>query len=182
MTEASLLPPNATDFERALEAASARIGEVPANLRDLWNPQTCPVAFLPWLAWAVSVDVWDEAWPEAVKRATIAASIPLHRIKGTVSAVKLSLAPLGLSSDVIEWFAAVPTGAPGTFKVAVRYDGTGPAITLAMLRTMRQAIDRARPVSRAYGIALTMAVDGPVHVAGTVRLQVRARVQPHPAD
>jgi phage tail P2-like protein len=182
MTAISLLPPNATDLERALEAATARLGEVPVRLRDLWNPQTCPVAFLPWLAWAVSVDVWDEAWPEAVKRATIAASIPLHRIKGTVQAVKLSLAPLGLSSDVVEWFEAVPTGEPGTFKVAVRYDGSGPTVTLAMLRTMRRAIDRARPVSRAYGISLTMAVDGPLYVAGSVRLQVRARLNPHPAD
>ncbi|WP_218789976.1 phage tail protein I, partial [Klebsiella pneumoniae] len=27
--------------------------------RDLWNPWKCPVKFLPYLAWAFSVDRWE---------------------------------------------------------------------------------------------------------------------------
>ena len=48
----SLLPRNATGAERAIEGATARVGAVPTPFRDLWNPDTCPAALLPWLAWA----------------------------------------------------------------------------------------------------------------------------------
>ncbi|MBG8794166.1 phage tail protein I [Salmonella enterica subsp. enterica] len=32
----------------------------------MWNPATCPIRFLPYLAWAFSVDRWDESWTESV--------------------------------------------------------------------------------------------------------------------
>lgn len=70
---ATLLPPNATKAERAMEAVPARIDDIPASFRDLWNPRTCPINLLPWLAWAVSMDSWDASWPEHTKRARIAA-------------------------------------------------------------------------------------------------------------
>ena len=52
----SLLPHNASPQERAIEAATARLADVPVPLRDLWNPETCPAELLPWLAWAFGVD------------------------------------------------------------------------------------------------------------------------------
>ncbi|GHK16942.1 hypothetical protein ECZU03_07310 [Escherichia coli] len=33
---------------------------MPVPLRTLWNWRTCPVKLLPYLAWALSVDRWDE--------------------------------------------------------------------------------------------------------------------------
>lgn len=95
----SLLPPNATALERALEApVGAAIGALPVPLRYLWKPEAIPSAVLPWLAWALSVDEWNDAWPETIKRAIIAKSIELHRIKGTPDAVRLALAALGYSN------------------------------------------------------------------------------------
>jgi P2-related tail formation protein len=51
----SLLPPNVSGLERALEQASARVGDIPVPIDPLWNPATCPARLLPWLAWALSV-------------------------------------------------------------------------------------------------------------------------------
>ncbi len=118
----TLLPPNATAQETALEGAIARIGEVSVPLRDLWNPQTCPVALLPWLAWALSVDEWESDWPEAIKRSVIAGSMEIHRHKGTPWAVEQALILAGMPfARVQEWFEYA--GTPGHFKVVVDIEG-----------------------------------------------------------
>ncbi len=98
---ASLLPPNSTDLERALDLTGARISAVDAPIDLMWNPETCPTAFLPWLAWSLSVDEWDNAWPEGTKRAVIAASVWVHRHKGTVGAVKRALAKAGYGDATV---------------------------------------------------------------------------------
>lgn len=101
----SLLPPNATPLERALEAISkTRIEAVPAPIVEAGRPETAPATFLPFLAWGRSLDIWDRTWPEAVKRAAIADAPRLHRLKGTLAGVRGHLALAGAA--VIE--ATVP--------------------------------------------------------------------------
>ncbi len=85
---ASLLPPNATPYELAMEGATARVGAVPVPVDTLALPESCPTEALPWLAWAEDVPVWDPAWPEAVKRGAIEASRRLHRRQGTIGGLK----------------------------------------------------------------------------------------------
>ncbi|NKD86596.1 phage tail protein I, partial [Haematospirillum jordaniae] len=88
----NLLPPSASHLERLLADVDAvRLGTLDIVIRDIWNPATCPAPFLPWLAWALSVDVWNPDWPEARKRAVIAASFQVHRHKGTRRAVREAL-------------------------------------------------------------------------------------------
>lgn len=98
----NLLPPNASTLERAIAATGAGIDTLPVAVRDVWNPATCPAALLPWLAWALAVDEWDETWSEAAKRTVIADAIQVHRHRGTVWSLKKSLAPLGMAIDVID--------------------------------------------------------------------------------
>jgi phage tail P2-like protein len=126
----SLLPPNATPQETAIEAATARIADVPVPNATLWNPATCPAALLPWLAWALSVDEWDGTWPEARQRAVIAASIGVHRRKGTRGAVVAALAAAEYETELVEWFADSPAAAPYTFRAVV--DITDRSITEAI--------------------------------------------------
>lgn len=97
----SLLPYNATAAERALEAAGtvAVSMPIPDGLRDPWR---CPAPFLPWLAWSLSVDEWDPNWSEDAKRSTIAASIEVHRRKGTVWAMRRALVAAGLGDAQIQ--------------------------------------------------------------------------------
>lgn len=100
----TLLPPNATPFERALAAPTARLTAIPVPLRKLWRPRECPAPLLPWLAWGMSVDTWDPAWSESKKRDVIEASFPLHRIKGTRAALERALAVIDEGISVEEWF------------------------------------------------------------------------------
>ena len=71
----SLLPPSASDFMRRAEAGTQRITDIPVDLRKLWNPDECPVALLPYLAWALSVDRWDKNWSEQTKRQVIKSAL-----------------------------------------------------------------------------------------------------------
>jgi len=92
---APLLPPNATDAERGVERAGRRLDQMAVPVRHLWNPDTCPAAHLPWLAWALSVDIWDTTWPETSKREVLRRSVAVHRRKGTVGAVRDALGAVG---------------------------------------------------------------------------------------
>ncbi|HCI6872017.1 TPA: phage tail protein I, partial [Klebsiella variicola subsp. variicola] len=51
-------------MEQRAAAACAVISDLNVPLRDLWDPWKCPVKFLPYLAWAFSVDRWEETWSE----------------------------------------------------------------------------------------------------------------------
>lgn len=119
----SLLPPNASDLEKAIEQVIARrfseIEVAADKIPDLWNPWRCPVAWLETLADAVSVDVWSNKWTDETKRQVIAVSIAVHRIKGTVAAVREALKAAGLGG------AKIIEGAESSLKYdgSQKYDG-----------------------------------------------------------
>jgi len=115
----SLLPPNATELERAAAEVLARRADLPVRIGDLWNPHACPAEQLPWLAWALSVDQWFPDWTQAQRRQAIAASFEVHRHKGTPAAVNAALSVLGHPVRLIEWHQASPPGTPYTFSVEV---------------------------------------------------------------
>jgi phage tail P2-like protein len=87
------LPANSTRLQRVLsDVDTVRADGVGISIQDLWDPWRCPSELLPFLAWAVSVDVWSNDWSEARKRAVVAASPAVHRVKGTLGAVRRALA------------------------------------------------------------------------------------------
>ncbi|WP_017517038.1 phage tail protein I [Pseudomonas nitroreducens] len=120
----SLLPHNSTQLERALDLIGAKAMDLPVLLRSLWNPETCPLNLLPWLAWAWSVDDWEDSWTERQKRDTVTAALSVQRIKGTLGAVMRALGALGVPARIQEWFNQTPAGAPYTFRLLLDIDQT----------------------------------------------------------
>ena len=100
----SLLPPGSSPLERRLAQTCSGISDLQVSLRDLWNPATCPIRFLPYLAWAFSVDRWDESWTESVKRRVVQDAFYIHQHKGTTSAVRRVVEPFGFLIRIIEWW------------------------------------------------------------------------------
>ncbi|USD29460.1 phage tail protein I [Pseudoalteromonas sp. SCSIO 43201] len=100
----TLLPHTSTPLEHGLAKALRKVSKTPVPLGSLWDPWRCPEHFLPWLADALSVDFWDSTWPVEVKRKIIANSVPDHRIKGTVSAIKSALSTLAAKVELKEWW------------------------------------------------------------------------------
>lgn len=112
MSSDDMLPPNSTGLERGISGAAKRLSDIPVPIHLLWRPEDCQAALLPWLAWALSVDEWDDAWDETTQRDVIAESVDLHRRKGTPWAVKQALIAMG--------YADVEILEGSTY----RYDGT----------------------------------------------------------
>jgi phage tail P2-like protein len=101
---ATLLPPSSTPLERALDQTGAvRLQALPSVVASLWNADDCPAALLPYLAWALSVDEWDEGWGVDKKRAVISESSLVHRQKGTPASIRRAIASIGQAdADIIE--------------------------------------------------------------------------------
>lgn len=159
-----LLPPNATPQERALSETTARIGDVPVPIRDLWDPETCPVELLPWLAWAFSVDDWDPLWTEVQQRQAVKASYQIHRHKGTISAVKDAMSALGYDAEVIEWFNQTPAGDPYTFDLKLGVDQNG--IVLADVNRLLAVIESSKNLRSHLGtIDITVKSSAQVYTA-----------------
>lgn len=91
----SLLPPNATRLERAVEALATQLLALDVQIDRLWSPELCPAPLLPYLAWALSVDDWDTTWSAGRQREVIAAALDIQRHKGTPWAIRRWLAVLG---------------------------------------------------------------------------------------
>ncbi|WP_324026097.1 phage tail protein I [Aeromonas caviae] len=163
-----LLPPSATPQERALAETAARVSTVPTPARDLWNPDTCPVELLPWLAWAFSLDDWDMTWTEAQQRAAVKASYSVHRYKGTIGSVKDALQALGLGVQVQEWFNQIPAGDPYTYRLLLEVNQYG--VSLAQLETIQAVVENAKNLrSHMTTLDLTVASNATVYI-GAVAL------------
>lgn len=161
----SLLPLNSTQLERAIEVATDETTEVP--LRTLYNPDTCPAHLLYQLAWAWSVDRWDDTWPEEIKRSVIRSSFYVHAHKGTIGALRRVVEPFGYLIEVIEWFQTQPQGVPGTFALKIGVSDEG--ISEETYRELTWLIDDARPVSRHLtGLAISLETTGRLYLASSV--------------
>lgn len=184
MTVASLLPPNASDLERGLEAAAARVAGVPIPLPDLWDPQTCPVELLPWLAWGLSIDTWDPAWSEDRKRIETARAIEIQRRKGTRAAIEAVLERFDELLVLVEWFEAEPQLEPHRFRVSMPLlMGGGDRATAAFAERLVREIYRVKPLRSHLEFVQSIAAAARVNVvgigrtAGFVRLNLAAVVE-----
>ena len=151
----TLLPANSTRLERLAAEALAGMGSVPIPLRELLDPDRCPVALLPYLAWTRSVDRWDSAWSESVKRKVIKDSYYVHSHKGTIGAIRRVVEPLGYLIRITEWWQQTPTATPGTFALEVGVMDSG--ITQQMYDGLSWLINDAKPLSRHMtGLAISL--------------------------
>ncbi|UNM21703.1 phage tail protein I [Pseudomonas sp. ArH3a] len=167
MSAQQLLPGNSTQLERQAAQALAQIQRVPIPLRQLSNPDTCPLPVLPYLAWAFSVDRWDSNWSEATKRAACRSSRYIHAHKGTIGALRRVVEPLGYLIEVMEWWQTMPEGVPATFALKVGVLDTG--ITEEMYQELTWLIDDAKPLTRHLtGLAISLETTGNVFIGACV--------------
>lgn len=166
----SLLPPNATSAERALEAAM-RSGIDLSAVGDLWNPATCPAYVLPFLAWGLAISQWDPEWTEAEKRAAVADAIPFHQRKGTRAAVEEILARFHPLLTIVEWWQANPRRDPYTFEVRAPA-GPGGIDASFLTNEVAEAIIRdvaaAKPLRAHFDFVFALELQASLYMAGGV--------------
>lgn len=150
----SLLPPNATPLERAMEAAMRQPIDIPIG--KLWSAADCPLELLPYLAWALGVEDWDSDWPAAVKRAAVRDAFKIHREKGTLAGLKRVLMNAGAEYEYVER----PSGVPMTARLSIFNSNA------VYLPNITASIDRVKRASLDLEIVLAAAASGDVFLAG----------------
>lgn len=158
-----ILPPTASKIEIAiLTAEVARMMQVdPDIIRKIWNPWKCPTILLPFLAHAISVDVWSKDWSEEQKRKVIAASPAVHRLKGTRAAVDRTLKAFNIDSRVIEWWE--DDSRRGTFRVEMLYYNGGPLFDLDLQQYAIDSVIAAKPKARVFTSRAVITARGNVY-------------------
>lgn len=189
MSSDSLLPPNSTPLEVALARLGLRLDDIDLPIAQLWDPWTCPIAALPWLAWSLSVDKWDADWTEEQKRTVTAQAIEDQRSKGSVTAVKTALARIDSLLALEEWHQASPRRTPHTFEVhlpAVGADGVAGGTRVSAATTMQIIADVARvsPARSHFDVVIDLAVTSATAATGAARAALYRRVAavPDPGD
>ncbi len=178
-TEHDLLPPNATALERSLSLSGARIERLAVTVTDVWDPALCPENFLPWLAWAMSLDVWQEHWHEQVRREFVRHSVAFHRHKGSpaiiAEAVRRVLA-LTMQPDrdnvenldsqldgtfaIREWWQqedGKDSGPPLSFEVRLLLGTLLSSVGVpegTLYHNLRRAIDSVKPLTSSYTLSV----------------------------
>ncbi|MCA5919225.1 phage tail protein I [Pectobacterium brasiliense] len=158
----SLLPVGSSELEIAAAKACAELSRTPIPLRQLCAPDTCPSSLLPYLAWAFSVDRWDEKWPEIIKRQAIKDAYFIHRHKGTIGALRRVVEPFGYLIRIIEWWQNGDK--PGTFRLDIGVQDSG--ITEETFFELERLIADAKPASRhLLGLNINLDTQGAAYVA-----------------
>ncbi|OUG43201.1 phage tail protein I [Klebsiella michiganensis] len=112
-----------------------------------------------YLAWAFSVDRWDDVWTEAEKRQAIADAFWMHQRKGTIAAVRRVIEDMGFSMTLAEWWQV--NDPAGTFRLEINVNDVG--LSSKYLDELNRLISVTKPVSRHIS-QLTIAT----HVTGLI--------------
>lgn len=157
-----LLPHNSTPLERAL-ATACDLGVDPEILRGVADSARCPVDFLPWLAWAMSVEGWESAETEAQQRALIRQSIPIHKTKGTVGAIRRVLKAVGVTADYREW-RQIPGAVPYSFELTAWANdnraGEGSILSPQLFQRIKALVDATKNERSHYRLKIGARFDG----------------------
>lgn len=170
----SLLPPNASALERALEQG-ARPEPIATPVAAIDDPSACPADLLPWLAWGLSVDSWDADWSEAAKRDPVANSIEMHRRKGTRLSVETVVSRFDQLAELVEWHEAQPRRPAHTFDVIlpmVTPAGIAPGgrrATAAFADAITREVARVKPLREHMRMVQQIVAAGAIGLQGVLR-------------
>lgn len=145
-----IAPVSASEVERGMdETSAARVTALPTTLPQVaWDAERIPDTWLPVLAWALSVDLWNPDWTPERKRAAIRDAYAQHRLKGTPAGWKLVLDRIGAVYDIVERPNNVPFTA--TIEIFNLAD-----ITLPSEARLQQLLQRTKRASVHLSVTAT---------------------------
>ncbi|WP_067096195.1 phage tail protein I [Marinomonas atlantica] len=174
----SLLPPNATDLELAVEKVLSRSDQIPIPIDTLWSAENAPENTLPWLAWALSVDEWSSDWSVETKRSVIQSSPSVHKVKGAVGAVRRAIASVSIDINLVEWWQQ-ESAVPFTFRADVVIPESG--ISESKLTEVKRVVAASKN-ARSHLTHFRLTHEQSAGVFMTAMLSVRDKIQIYPVE
>ncbi|EFC3514913.1 phage tail protein I, partial [Escherichia coli] len=175
-----LLPPNATETELSVDQAQHNLlTNIHTELiRWVKNPDMCPAALLPWLAWEFQVDTWNVDWTEQKKRDAIRRAHYIHSHRGTAGAVRRALTDSPFGTEIIEWFRQSPPGKPYTFRMNVEQKDL--PVSELDHQDLKMAVLRAKNLRSWFSVHVYGRSTGTVYAAGyaCATEYIRSRIFP----
>lgn len=144
---AALAPATAGAVERRIDAlADVRLGAIPADLpAAMWDPDRVPREWLPALAWALQVDLWDPDWDEARRREVVRRALDLRREHGTPAAIRRVLDTIGAVADIVD--------APAPYRLRVTIYNSG-GLLISDLADVRRRLDLVKRAAVALTVTM----------------------------
>jgi len=176
VTFPSILPPNSTALEKALEQVAAGLLDIPVPIRSVRSADDCPINLLPWEAWGRSLDNWSSDWPEAIKRARVRNAIPIARQKGTSASVRAVVQSFGGSVAIREWWQMEPKGIPHTFSLVINLEQQGVPASAAFVDQVIAEVSRAKPVRSHFTFTQGITAKASVGLIAAIRPTIYARL------
>ncbi len=161
----SLLPLNSTKLEKALDKQTQRVDALPVTFASLVDADSCPEAFLPWLAWSRRVEYWDGQWTESKKRNVIKNARAFNAQRGTKSTLTQAMDNIGLDHSLLAWHELYPKGTPYSFTVKI----TGGRISVQQQQEIYTALDSVKSARDQFSIDASVVSSVQFYVAGACR-------------
>lgn len=168
-----LLPPNSTRLEKSLAKQADRITAIPVGIAALHHVDSCPVPYLPWLAWSLRVEFWDATGSEAEKRQAIRDGRHFNLSRGTADALNYALQQVTPAYQLLAWHQLTPKGMPFTFTVQLPEDQL---YSINDIQSIHAAVDTAKSARDLYSVQARIFTDSTVVVAGAAREGQRVRL------
>ncbi|QRE74380.1 phage tail protein I [Methylobacterium aquaticum] len=174
----ALLPDRALPLERAISKTEGRLEDIDADrIRRSRSIDDADAAELAHLAAWHSVDVYDPAWPIAIRREVVRAAPLVHAYKGTPFAIKAALAALRVEARLTEWWQTEPKGTPYTFEVEAiarsRLYPDGPFLGPRTIRVVYDTVMRSKADTRAFDLRVGVGMEVDLGLAPVSTAQTR---------
>jgi phage tail P2-like protein len=174
----SLLPKNSTPLEKALEdVAGRRLEGLSFDFASLFDTDTCPSAFLPYLAWEKGVELWDEDFVGVEsegdlisrRREIIRRFEKIRRLRGTLAAIDLAMETIGVRARIREWWDYPEPREPYTFKVILLSKDNRP-VGEAERRRILRVIESLKPLRARFDLDIMFEAEATVGAAMLARV------------
>ncbi|MBN5099159.1 phage tail protein I, partial [Stenotrophomonas maltophilia] len=128
--------------------------------------------------WEMSLDTWDSAWPEHIKRQRIASAINIQRHKGTAGSVREVIESFGGSVVIREWWQQEPRGVPHTFELVLTLSGRpGADPSAKYVEDVIAEVTRTKPVRSHFTFTQGAEFAGQVDLVGGFKVVTYRRLQ-----
>lgn len=158
-----LLPPNATKLEKNIEKQGEKISLLRVPFVELNHITQCPVAHLPWLAWAHRVEYWRADWTESEKRTAIIESKAFNEQRGTKASIQSLLATVIDEFQLKAWHQFNPPQQPFSFVVTI---SSAYIISVDQLQQILTAVEATKSARDTFSISAKVQIFAKFIVAG----------------